>query len=458
MRKLLLYGLTGVMLLSNTAYATNNDTEQMIESSLEVETIDESKSNETKKEEVKVADIHYNENTGVLEFTPKLDGTTYYAYKINGEYPKYQSSKVVYVDGDGKPVKEEEVDPEDTVFKDDFTGWKNIEERDSIPSFVYVADDADAYIEFQQVPKGDKTASSICIGYPIGAKVTIMVVNKDENGNYSNVQTEEFTYKGTVIEEDNFEEKLEVIERGQNYEIVRISAKDLAYVEKWEYDYYEPEDGNNYVDIKLTENMEYTFEIGSKAFSGIEVIKHTVSGLTPVIEGSEAFDPNGDLTPPTITSDPIPETATEGFTFKIYTDEVATIQCDGKEVEGTELELYVDCNTYYNVIAIDKSGNKSEKFFEFKCFKEDNPNGWVDGDNKDVILTDVTNIPEDEVIDRNSYFEGFKDLLGELPLTGLVSYTTILLVGLGVIGTGVAGLVLLNKKKLFKKKDNVEEN
>ena len=187
MRKLLLYGLTGVMLLSNTAYATNNDTEQTIESSLEVETIDESKSNETKKEEVKVADIHYNEVTGELDITSKLKGTTYYAYKINGEYPKYQSSKVVYVDGEGKPVKEEEVNPEDTIFKDGFTGWKNIEERDSIPSFVYVADDADAYIEFQQVPKGDKTASTIQIGYPIGSKVTIMVVNKDENGNYSNV-------------------------------------------------------------------------------------------------------------------------------------------------------------------------------------------------------------------------------------------------------------------------------
>ena len=55
-------------------------------------------------------------------------------------------------------VERKQVKPSN--FKDDFTGWKNIEERDSIPSFVYVADDADAYIEFQQVPKGDKTITS----------------------------------------------------------------------------------------------------------------------------------------------------------------------------------------------------------------------------------------------------------------------------------------------------------
>lgn len=432
MRKLLLYGLTGVMLLSNTAYATNNDTKQTIESSSVEETIDESKNNETKKEEVKVAEIHYDEETGELDITPNLKGTTYYAYKIDGEYPKYGYDTVIYLDENGNKEKEEKVNSEDTIFKDDFTGWIDINLRDMRLDAVSYDN---AYIVPFQVDKEDSKASTLRVGYPIGAKVTIMVVNKDENGDYSNVQTEEFTFKGVSYGIPEYKATIEVIEKGQNYEIIRISGDKMSYAEmrlSGDTILYQPEEGKNYVDVKLTENKEFEFGVCGETIRYYAVIKHTVSGLTPVIEGSEAFDPNGDLTPPTITSDPIPETATEGFTFKIYTDEVATIQCDGKEVEGTELELYVDCNTYYNVIAIDKSGNKSEKFFEFKCFKEDNPNGWVDGDNKDVILTDVTNIPEDEVIDRNNYFENFKDLLGELPLTGLVSYTTILLVGLGV--------------------------
>ena len=454
MRKLLLYGLTGVMLLSNTAYATNNDTKQMIESS----SVDEIEESEEVKEDSKqtndIVHISYDVGTGVLKFTPKKEGTIYFSFKINDKYLTYESDKISYINEKGEVYKTEECNSADSIFKEDFSNWWDISKKDI--DLELVPDEAmNTYRIFDKVENEGKEFS--IRGYNNGDKITVQVVNKTADGVYSDVQTQDFYYGGIVVETvENINPKVESIEKGQNYETIRVSGNKLTWV-KFVGEIYEAKEGENFVDFKLTENKEHHFQVYSEEL-GYDGVYYTVSGLTPVIEGSEAFDPNGDLTPPTITSDPIPETATEGFTFKIYTDEVATIQCDGKEVEGTELELYVDCNTYYNVIAIDKSGNKSEKFFEFKCFKEDNPNGWVDGDNKDVILTDVTNIPEDEVIDRNNYFEGFKDLLGELPLTGLVSYTTILLVGLGVIGTGVAGLVILNKKKLFKKKDNVEEN
>ena len=456
MRKFLIYSLAGAMLFSSNSYASNTQSDVTAISSTQ----------EVNKE--KVADILYNEQTSDLYITPKLSGTTYYSYKINGEYPKYNSDRAVYLDKNGNVIKEEEVNPDDSIFKSDFSNWFDATKVDFIPS-VYDSDSVgDSYIYYEQEPVSND--NTITIACRIGDKVTIEVVNKNENGEFSSVQTEEFVFKGMVKPEVVLNEKIEVIDRGTNYETVRITADKLTYVDDSLFNIYYPEEGKNCVDIKLTDNMTYHFQLYSDELKEFADIYYTVEGLTSVDTGETGENLSTDFTPPVITSDAIPESATEGFYLKVYTDEKCVISCNNAETEGSELSIWVDANGSYTVYATDMNGNQSEKTFEINSFKngfasnvgENNVNQNIDADGNVIDVNSNGNgsnsgqsIGEDTVIDRDSYFDKLLNLTGELPLTGHTGFVTLLVAGLGVAVVSGLGVFFLNKKgiRIFKKKE-----
>lgn len=378
-------------------------------------------------DEVSVA---YDEEYSLITIKPVSGCKTYFSYKINGDYPTYTKDRICYFNEDGS-LKEEKTGMLGTsIFNDDINTWIDVTKQKP-----RVAQDSDYYNELR---KGDCIAvlpySEVndTNGFYIpvtelGTNISVNVVNVSEDGTVSDIKEYSYIFSGVEqAEAPKINAKVSSVIKKDGSEIITISGDNLTYVQLGSEIYTATK---NSVEIELTSNGDYTFIVCADESMVQETVTHTVNSIKTVVN---IKDENLENIAPTITTDTIPtELQTSAFKFKVYTDELAIISCDGVSIEGTELELDITGNGEYFITATDKAGNYSEKLIVFDCF------GSEDGS---------------YVLDRENMWGSYQndeEISDSLPKTGDIALASVITIG-GVLLSAGAVMIAISKKKLFK--------
>lgn len=378
--------------------------------------------------------VSYDEEYSLVVIKPEAGGKTFFSYKIDGEYPAYTRDRVCWFNEDGS-LKEEKTGLKDTpIFTDDISTWIDV-----TTDKPRVAQDSDYYNELR---KGDCIAvlpysevnDTNEFYIPVaeqGIGITFNVVNITDDGTVSDVKEYSYKYSGVQQSEAiKINAIVSSVAKKERSEIITISGDNLFYVQLGSEIYRAKE---NSVDIELTSNGDYTFIAYADDTLVQETVTYTVDSIKTVIDVESYID----NTAPVITSDMIPtEKKDTAFKFKVYTDENATISCDGVSAEGTELELTIAGNGEYLITATDKAGNYSEKIIVFDCFD---------------VQTNAYKLDRDNQWGINST----DSLTNKLPQTGDLTFASVIAIGVALASAG-AVILISGKKKEDKNNADME--
>lgn len=378
----------------------------------------------------------YDSGLSLVSIKPQSRGTTYFSYKVNGEYPTYNYDKVCFFNEDGSLKEEKENMKGQPIFSDDISTW--IDVTKTTPE---VAPDSEYYNYMRDgncnvVLPYSETNDSNEFYIPVdkaGTKVTINVVNVSDTGEVSEVKNYDFDYQGVSIEETKISATISSVSKDSSSETVRISGDKISYVE---FDSKTYEANENSLDIKLTSNGTATFLVFGDDTATPEVLNYTVEGLKASVDSKIINEKKVVNKKPIITTDKIPsEKQNKAIKFKVYTDKPCTISCNGVSNRGKELEFTVAGNGKYKVTATDESGNYAEKVIRFNCFTDILNDYKLDRDNQ------WNTLPKN--VDTN--------IKKSLPKTGGIGWLALVGIGITNIIAGGYMFCILKKEKLNKK-------
>lgn len=372
--------------------------------------------------------VSYNSGTSIVTIKPEATGKTVFSYKINGEYPKYTKDTVSFFNADGTLKEEKTGLLGQAIFTDDITTWLDVTKQ--TPHLGFGTDyynrlclqDAECILPYSE---NNDTNEFYIPALNVDDKIEISVANIADDGSVSEIKTSSFSFDGVSIKDVETNATIKSVDKTSSSETVRISGDNIQYVNIGNENYTAT---NNSVDIKLTSNGDKTFLVYGQDAVAPDVLTYTVTDLVAEVD-KEIVNETVDTTAPVITSDAVPSTEQDtAIKFKVYTDEKATISCNGVSAEGTELELTIAGNGDYLVTATDEAGNYSEKTITFDCF---------------------TDIVGEYELDRDAQWGEDQTPEGRLPQTGQIGLLAVLGIGGGFIGAGT----YLTKKSKGKKED-----
>lgn len=369
-----------------------------------------------------ISPIEYDAELSLVVIKPCATGTTYFSYKINGEYPKFTQDKVCYFNEDGSLKEEKTGMLDQPMFSDDISTW--IDVTKTTPAVPHESEyynrlrarDCDVVLPYSETNETNEFYIPVST---VGTNITVNVINVSEDGTVSEVQSNDFMFMGVSIEEESeINASVKSVSKDSWSETVKISGDNISYVQLGSELY---ESTKNSVEIELTSNGEKTFLVYGQDAATPEVLTYTVEGLGKIEE--EVVD----LEAPVITSDRLPKNADKSFKFRVYTNEPCTISSQGVSTHGTELEFEITKNGEYLVCATDESGNYSEKKIKVECFNSGSRDSAYE-------------------LDRDNYWGEDKITLTELPKTGGVSLAGILAICVACVAGGLTLLKKVGKK------------
>ena len=379
-----------------------------------------------------VADVKYDDENSVVTIKATNSGTTTFSYKINGVYPTYDKDKVYFFDSDGKLTDTKTEMKGKSIFSNDTSSWIDISKtqpkvKPDSEYYEYARKgDGECVLPYSEDNKSNEFYIPVS---SVGDKISVSVANGSDTQNFS------FEYVGVrKAEAEKTASIITSLSKTSKAEKIRISGDKIDYVQNGS-DIIQNND--KYVDLELTSNGDYSFLVFFNDDSEPEVLNYTVDCIKGEVDGSVSkTKPNTDNKAPKIKTEKIPTKKTDqAFKFKIYTNEYATISCNGKSAKGKKLTITVAGNGEYLITAVDKAGNYSEKKIKFACFED-----YV----KDYKLNKASFWGD------NGSGSNAINSLKELPRTGGIAFITLIVLSVALTGFGVLFLKKTKKKPLKK--------